>query len=96
MRKRFVFIFLFAVFIIVGCTKKGGNDVVSKFKKKVADMEKYKITGLLTISNNDDTYNYDVEVSYKEKDNYRVTLINKSNSHEQIILKSNDEVYVMT
>ena len=96
MRKKFVYIFFIAVFILVGCSKNDENDVVSKFEKKVSDMEKYKINGLLTISNNDDTYNYDVEVSYKEKDNYKVTLINKSNNHEQIILKSNDEVYVIT
>ena len=39
---------------------------------------------------------YDVSVSYKRKDNYRVALRNKTNNHEQIILKNKDGVYVLT
>ena len=67
-----------------------------KINKKVKAMDSYQITGILSITNNEDTYNYDVKASYKAKDNYRVSLVNKSNNHEQIILKSNNEVYVIT
>ena len=34
MRKKFVYIFFIAVFILVGCSKNDENDVVSKFEKK--------------------------------------------------------------
>lgn len=95
MKKRIFIIFVISI-LFVGCFKSNKNNVVKDLNQKLSDLSAYKFTGLLSISNNEDTYNYDVEVSYKEDDNYRVSIINKSNGHEQIILKSNDEVYVIT
>lgn len=95
MKKRLFIIFVISI-LFVGCFKSNKNNVVKDLNQKLSDLSAYKFTGLLSISNNEDTYNYDVEVSYKEDDNYRVSIINKSNGHEQIILKSNDEVYVIT
>lgn len=94
MKKRLLLVLMISI-LFIGCSK-GSNDIVKKLDKKLSDLSKYTIQGVLSISNNEDTYNYDVNVSYKEKDNYRVSIINKSNGHEQIILKSNDEVYVIT
>lgn len=95
MKKSIIVLFIVSI-IFIGCSKGSKNNIVDKLDNKISELSKYQIKGLLSISNNDDTYNYDVEVSFKEKDNYRVSIINKSNGHEQIILKSNDEVYVMT
>jgi len=95
MKKR-IFIMLLVGLLFVGCSKTSKNNVIDKLDKKLSDMSSYKISGVLSISNNEDTYNYDIVVGYKEKDNYRVSIINKSNGHEQIILKSNNEVYVIT
>lgn len=96
MKKNFLIILMLIVFFVTGCGKSGKNDIVDKINKKVKAMDSYQITGILSITNNEDTYNYDVKASYKAKDNYRVSLVNKSNNHEQIILKSNNEVYVIT
>ena len=95
MKKRLFIIFVISL-LFVGCFKSNKNNVVENLKQKLSDLSSYQFSGLLSISNNEDTYNYDVEVSYKENDNYRVSIINKSNGHEQIILKNNDEVYVIT
>ena len=95
MKKRLFLIFVISI-IFIGCSRSNKNNIVDKLDKKISDMSVYNIEGILSISNNEDTYNYDINVSYKEKDNYRVSIINKSNGHEQIILKSNDEVYVVT
>ena len=94
--KKIIVLLVFLSVLFIGCSKDSKNNVVSKLDKKISNMSSYNIKGVLSISNNEDTYNYDVDVSYKEKDNYRVSIINKSNGHEQIILKSNDEVYVIT
>lgn len=94
MKKR-IFILLIVMIMFVGCFNSKKN-VVDILDDNLSNLKEYKTSGVLTISNNEDTYNYDVEVSFKEKDNYRVSIINKSNGHEQIILKSNDEVYVIT
>lgn len=96
MKKKFLIIFLTIVFILTGCGKNSDTDIVKKIEKKIKAMDSYQISGVLSITNNEDTYNYDVKASFKKNDNYRVSLINKSNGHEQIILKSNNEVYVIT
>ena len=96
MKKNFLIIFFITIFLFSGCTKDSKSNIIDKVNKKIESLDAYQINGVLSISNNEDTYNYDVVVSYKKNDNYKVSLINKSNGHEQIILKSNNEVYVIT
>ncbi len=96
MKKNFLIVFLTAIFIFTGCSKDGKSTIVDRLEKKINSMDAYQVSGVLSITNNEDTYNYDVTASYQKEDNYRVSLVNKSNNHEQIILKSNNEVYVIT
>lgn len=95
MKKILIVLSLSLLLVVTGCMNNK-KDVISMFDKMVNSLDSYRINGILSISNNDDTYSYDVDVAYKSKDNYRVSLVNKSNNHEQIILKSNNEVYVVT
>ena len=60
------------------------------------DSNSYKLKGELEISNNDDIYNYDIEVSHKDNKYYKVVMENKSNSYVQVILKNDDGVYIVT
>ena len=92
--KIFFLAIFFFLLILVGCGKYGEDDIINDLKKKVEKADSYRIVGVLEITNNDDTYQYDVDASYKEKENYRVSLTNKANNHEQIILKNDDGVYV--
>lgn len=94
--KKILIILSFSLLLVVTGCMNNKKDVISLFDKMVNSLDSYRINGILSISNNEDTYSYDVDVAYKSKDNYRVSLINKSNNHEQIILKSNNEVYVIT
>ena len=80
---------------ITGCFK-GKNSDVDKFTKKIEKVKNYYLTGELEIVNNEDVYKYSVNVSYKNKDYYKVDLINKTNDHEQIILRNDEGVYVLT
>ncbi len=91
-----IFLFLIVCLLFVGCSKSSKDNIIENVTNKLANMDNYRLSGTLSISSNDDTYNYDIVVSHKEKDDYRVSITNKSNNHEQIILKSNDEVYVIT
>ena len=54
------------------------------------------IIGELEIINNEDTYTYDTEVSYRAENQFKVLLKNKTNGHEQIILRNDEGVYVLT
>lgn len=94
--KKILLLFFFSIFLFAGCGKYGEKDVINDFSKKVDDAKAYYIDGTLEIVNNDNVYNYDVEVAYKEKNYYRVSLTNTSNNHTQVILKNDDGVYVVT
>ena len=94
--KKIIILFITICVLSLGCQNSSKNSIISDLEDKLSNLGNYELKGVLSISSNEDTYNYDVCVSFKEKDNYRVSIINKSNDHEQIILKSNDEVYVVT
>ena len=86
--------------IISFCLLLTGCDKVSQ-KSLVKDLEDntkkgYKLEGELSISNNDEIYNYEVKVSYKKDDYYKVELVNTLNDHKQVILKNDEGVFVLT
>ena len=95
MMKKFCLI-LCVCFLMVGCGKYTVKDAEKDLEKKINKLNGYNLTGEMEIINNDDVYKYDVDVSYSKNDKFRVSLKNKTNNHEQIILKNNDGVYVLT
>ena len=92
--KKFLFILL--CILLVGCGKSKEKDVINNIKKTNKNLESYIIQGELNMYNGENKYTYNVDVKYKKDDMYRVSLINKVNSHEQIILRNDDGVYVLT
>jgi outer membrane lipoprotein-sorting protein len=54
------------------------------------------MSGTLEIYRNEEKYTYNVDSSYQKGNLFKVSLINQNNNHEQIILKNNDGVYVIT
>ena len=94
--KRIFFVSLFLIVIfLTGCTKYNDKSIVKDINKKLNNLTSYHIEGSMEIYNGDDVYKYDVKSSF-DNDNYRVSLRNKANDHEQIILKNSDGVYVLT
>ena len=79
--KKFLVV-LFSLFLLVGCGKKS-DDVIKEFESKVNSLENYHLEGEMQITNNEGNY-------------YKFSLINKENKHEQIILKNDEGVYVVT
>lgn len=69
---------------------------ISKYKKLINSSESYTLKGQMDIISNEEIYHYDVLVDYKVPNDYKVSLINKDNNQEQIILKNNSGVYVIT
>ncbi len=96
--KKFLYLFMtiFVVISLSGCGKENKKTILNKLNKKVNNVSGYKLDAQMELINNDDSYKYDVTVSYKKDNNYRVSLRNKTNNHEQIILKNDDGVYVLT
>ena len=96
MKKKFLSIALVMTLLLTGCGTLNEEKIKESFIKDSENLKSYYIEGEMSLTNNDDTYKYDVEVSYKKDDNYKVVLTNKSNNYKQIILKNNDGVYVIS
>ena len=95
MKKYIVLLGIF-MFLITGCGDKNKNNVIKELEKKINNASSYHLTGEMKIVNNEDKNIYEVDVSFEKDDKYRVSLKNKTNNHEQIILKNDDGVYVLT
>ena len=96
MKRILLSIFLVLTLFLTGCGKKGESYVTDELIKKIEKSKSYYTEGTMELVNNEDIYEYDVKVSYKEGNYYKVDLTNTSNNHEQIILRNNDGVYVVT
>lgn len=95
MKKILLSTLLILTICLTGCMgKKGESYVTSELAKKIEKADAYYIEGTMELMNNEDIYEYDVKVSYKKGDFYKVDLTNTSNNHEQVILRNNDGVYV--
>ncbi len=95
MKKIFFVGLILSLFFLTGCGKYTEKSIVKDLNKKLNAVTGYHIEGNMEIYNGDDAYKYNVTSSY-ENDNYRVSLINKANNHEQIILRNSDGIYVLT
>lgn len=95
MKKKIISLALL-IFLATGCFKKDNEDIINSLNKKIDGIETYYIKGELEIINNEDSYLYNVEVAYQKEDKFKVDLVNKTNNHEQIILKNSEGVYLLT
>lgn len=91
--KKIVFVLLVSLLILTGCGKYSKDNIINELEKKATNG--YKLSGSLNVVNNDENYNYYIDV-YNDNDYYKVILTNKSNDHTQVILKNKDGVYVLT
>ncbi len=92
--KKILLVLCSFVFLLSGCGKVSENDIVKEVKNNIK--KSYLLSGDLSILNNDEVYNYDVEVSYKQDRFYKVVLTNTSNDYTQVILKNSEGVYILT
>ena len=94
--KKIVFVLLMISILLTGCGKYSQKDIVKDLEKKYEESTGYKLNGNLSVMNNDETYNYKVDVSFKKDDFYKVVLTNVTNNHTQVILKNGEGVFVIT
>ena len=87
-------ILIVSFFIVVGCNK--ASDPKRHVTNMLKGVNSYHLDANMTIYNNEDSYKYTLSVDYKDKDQFRVGMKNKSNDHEQVILRNTDGVFVLT
>lgn len=84
------------LFLLTGCGKYDEKEIVKDLSNKIEDVKGYYLEAQMEIINNEDVYKYDVKVSYQKGDLFRVSLKNQANNHEQILLRNDEGVYVLT
>lgn len=96
--KKIGILLLVVVLLATGCGKTDKTSVINDFKSKVNKAKSYELTGTMEIINDEDVFKYTLETKYlnDDQDYYKVTLVNQTNNHEQIILKNEEGVYVIT
>jgi len=94
MKKIIIFLCLF--FVLCGCSKIDEKELIKDLNTKIKKSNNYELTATLQIFRNEEKYTYDVTSTYQKENNFKVKLINKTNNHEQIILKNDEAVYVLT
>lgn len=94
--KKILIVAFLTLLILTGCGNLNDKTIKDNFIKDINNLSNYHLEGDLELSNNDDVYKYEVKVSYKNKDYYKVELNNKANNYKQIILRNDEGIYVYT
>ena len=69
-----------------------------QFESKMNDMDSYILSGDMEITKGEDVKTYALEVGYQkdEKDLFKVSLVDKELNQEQVILRNDGGVFVVT
>ena len=96
MKKIFVLLMILGIFFLTGCGKNNEDSAFKDLTNKINKLNSYTLNGTLEIKNNNNVNTYSVKVNFMKNDKFKVTLVNTSNNHEQVILRNDDGVFVLT
>ncbi len=82
--------------MLCGCGSETKEGVLNDFMNNINSTKSYKLTGNMEISNDEEKFTYSLESYYLKDEYYKVILVNQTNNHEQIILKTKEDIYVIT
>ncbi len=95
MKKYLVLLIMMCLFL-TGCGSYKLEDAVNDFTKSVENSKSYKLNGTMEISSGEELFTYNIDANFLKNDFYKVTLVNQTNNHEQVILKNKEGLYVVT
>lgn len=85
-----------AVFGLTGCGDMSEADVVGKLSSNLEESTGYLTSGIMEVESEGQVHTYFVEVAFAQPEYYRVTMRNEATGNEQVILKNDDGVFVLT
>lgn len=94
MKKILSGLLLALMLLFVSCSNSDNTNEVTKVTKYLGDLNSYSLTSTMSINRADKKVSMDVCVDYLAPSYYKVSFKNKDN--EQLIIKNNDGVYVLT
>lgn len=87
---------IISLFLLTACGKNDVQSVSKRFSDDVNNSNSYEILAKMKIVSDEEEFNYNLNVKFLKDNYYKIVLNNTNNNHEQIILKNNDGVYVIT
>ena len=87
---------LICLMFLCGCGKITEENIVKEFSNKLSKSSSYHFDGNMTIYSNEEKFEYKIDISYLKDNYYKAILVNQNNNHEQVILRNEDGVYVIT
>ncbi|MBB5325999.1 outer membrane lipoprotein-sorting protein [Anoxybacillus tepidamans] len=84
------------LFVLAGCGTKSQGDVIKALDEKMNEISSYQAKAKLTLKTGSEPQVYDVEIWYKEPSYYRVSLKNAEKDQNQMILRNDEGVFVIT
>ena len=87
---------LLFICLLTGCSNVDKNKLINNFKNDVESSKSYIVESKMEIYSAEDTFSYNVSVYYMDDDYFKVDMVNTLSNHEQVILRNNNEVYVVT
>lgn len=94
--KKIILIICIFTLLLTGCGRVSSKDVLKELENKLNKSSGYHLEGELEITNHDEVYNYNIEVDTIKDKNYKVKFINLNNGFEQIILKNDEGVFLLS
>jgi outer membrane lipoprotein-sorting protein len=82
--------------VLTGCGKKDAGSVVNDLDQLVGKMDSYQASGTMTLQTGQEPQDYKVEVWFKSKHYYRISLVNEKKDISQIVLRNDEGVFVLT
>ncbi|SFQ30583.1 LolA family protein [Salibacterium halotolerans] len=98
-RLMYVCFFLLLLMMLAACGEKSQDEVMQDLDQKLQDMNGYKTSASMTLETGDEPRTYDVGVSYMQNEQnkyYKVDLKNENEEQNQMIIRNDDGVFVLT
>jgi len=98
MRRKLVGLLLSIFFIVAltACGDQSQEDVRKALDDKMGDLTSYKAEAKMTLTTGSEPQVYDVEIWYQQPSYYRVNLKNGQKDQNQMILRNDEGVFVLT
>ncbi|WP_170006299.1 LolA family protein [Bacillus fonticola] len=96
--KKVYFICMIALLtlLLAACGSRSQEEVVGDLEKKVEQMDGYKAEATMTLQMGTEPQEYNVEVWHQKENYYRVNLQNAQKDQNQMILRNDEGVFVLT
>ncbi|MGO4889639.1 LolA family protein [Anaerobacillus sp. MEB173] len=91
-----LFMGLLLIFIMAGCGEKTQDDIIEDLEKKLNTMTGYKADASMVLQTGNEPQEYNVEIWHQKPSYYRVALQNAKKDQNQIILRNDEGVFVLT